>query len=178
VKALIAFVTVVVLGAVAVVIYVGSHGAEPTVVADPYEAGLRYDEARHAHDVAAVGPRSAPTCQLSRGPCARSVGAATVTLDVDGRPLRTMRDLVFSVRVSPPGAAASRDGRIALVMPGMYMGENRVALTLVGAGQWRGRGVIVRCPTGNRTWIAEVELPATTTGQQPLAASFRFEVEE
>ncbi len=175
-KALIAVVAVAAMGAVAAAITIGGRVAEPTVVADPYEAGLHYDDAhRHAADVAAVGPRAPPRCDLGRTPCARAVGGATVTLDVS-RPLRTMADLVFTVSVAPASAAGAGPGRIALEMPGMYMGENRVALAASGEGRWQGRGVIVRCPSGKRAWTAEVTLPASTSGGEPLRATFPFEV--
>lgn len=164
------------MGAVAGAIYLGHRLAEPTVVPDPYEAGLHYDEARHAHDAAAVGPRAPPRCDLSGGPCARRVGAATVTLEAAPRPLRAMADLEFTVTVAPPGSAGTGPGRIALTMPGMHMGDNRVALAPAGEGRWRGRGVVVRCPSGGRSWAAEVELPAGGAGPPPLRTTFTFEV--
>jgi hypothetical protein len=171
----IAVVAAAALGAVVAAIVVGVRIAEPTVVADPYEAGLRYDDGRHAHDVAAVGARAPPRCDPSRAPCVRPLPGATVTLEVAPRPVRAMADLLFTVTVVPPAAAGAGAGRIALSMPGMYMGENRVALAPAGSGRWQGRGVLVRCPSGRRTWIADVELPAPGAGVPPTA-SFTFEV--
>ncbi len=176
-KLVIALAAIAGIGAIVAVITVGRRYAEPTVVADPYEAGLHYDEQHHARDVAAVGPRAPPRCDLARGPCAHPVGGATVTLDVTPRPLRAMADLTFEVRVTPGAAASRADGVIALEMPGMYMGENRVRLTPVGDGAWRGRGVLVRCPSGRRGWTAQIELPAPGAGGK-LVTTFPLEVAE
>jgi hypothetical protein len=60
----------------------------------------------------------------------------------------------------------------------MFMGENRVALQQEGEGGWRGRGIVVRCPSGGRRWSAEVELPPPSPGQAPVRANFLFEVAE
>ncbi len=169
---LIALAAVAAVGAVVAAIVLGHRLAEPTVVADPYEAGLHYDDAHHQLDAAAVGPRAAPRCEPARAPCAQRVAGATVALAVAPAPL-VMRDLEFTVEVTPPSAAAAGEGRLALSMPGMYMGENRVPLAAAGPGRWRGKGVLVRCPSGRRGWQAEVEVPSA--GGAPLRATFTFE---
>ena len=175
-KLVIALAAAAAVSAITAAIYVAERMAEPTVVGDPYEEGLHYDEAhRHAHDTAAVGPRAAPSCDPSRAPCARSLEGVVVTLDVSPRPVRAMTDLVFTVTASPPGVAGAGGARIALSMPGMVMGDARVALAPVGDGRWQGRGVIVRCPSGKRTWSAQLELPRGS-GQGPLRTSFTFDV--
>jgi len=165
------------LGAVAGAIYLGHRFAEPTVVADPYEAGLAYDQARHAHehDAAAVGPREPPRCEPGRAPCAQRVSGATLTLAVSPRPV-AMKDLVFEV-TAPAEVAGAGPARIALAMPGMFMGDQRVALQPAGPGRWSGKGVLVRCPSGKRGWTAAVELPAAE-GRAPLRATFAFEATE
>jgi hypothetical protein len=175
VRWLIACVAVAAVGAVVAALVIGHRIAEPTVVADPYEAGLRYDEAHHQHDAAAVGPRAAPRCDPGRAPCAQRVRGATITLAIAPAPV-AMRDLEFTVEVAPPAATAGGAGRIALTMPGMYMGENRVPLAGAGAGRWRGKGVLVRCPSGRRGWAAEVEVPSAEGA--PLRATFTFEAAE
>ena len=58
----------------------------------------------------------------------------------------------------------------------MYMGENRVRLAALGGGRYQGRGVLVRCPSGRRGWVAEVEVPSA--GGPPLRATFTFEASE
>ena len=177
-KVFIAIAAVAAMGAVVATIVVGRRLAEPTVVADPYEEGLRYDEQHHAHDVAAVGPRAPPRCDLARAPCSRSVGGVTVTLDVTPRPVRAMRELDFDVRASPPDATGPGEARVSLEMQGMYMGENRIRLSPAGPGGWRGRGTIVRCPSGRRGWTAAVEIPAPRQPGGRVVASFAFEVAE
>jgi nitrogen fixation protein FixH len=118
---------------------------------------------------------AAAECDLNRGPCARPLpgGAGTLTLDITPRPIRTMRELEFSVRLAcaaPPCAAQA--AAIALTMPGMYMGENTVALAPAGEpGLSRGRGTIVRCPSGRRLWRAAVQVPPL--GEVP----FEFETD-
>jgi hypothetical protein len=44
-------------------------------------------------------------------------------------------------------------------MPGMKMGPNRVLLKLTDQGFYEGKGVIVRCPSGRRTWFANINIP-------------------
>jgi hypothetical protein len=178
VKLLLVLVMVVGLGAVAGAVYVGSRISEPTVVPDPYEAGLRHDQDRHAHDRAAVGPRTPPACDPSQAPCSRVAGGATVTLEVAPRPVRPMTDLLFTVSITPPGAAGPGAGRIALDMPGMVMGENGVVLREAGEGRWTGTGVLVRCPSGRRTWRASLELPSRAPGESRITSSFVFEVSD
>ncbi len=185
------------LAAVALAIWMGNHLAEPTVVPDPYEEGLRYDETRagadaekaagenaaadaalaHAHDAAAVGLRAPPRCDLGRKACAQRVDGATIALEVGPRPLRTMRELTLTVEASPPDAVGTGPGKVSFSMPGMWMGDNRTALEPDGAGRWRGHGTLVRCPTGKKGWAAEVELPARE-GEPALHATFLFEVVE
>jgi len=41
----------------------------------------------------------------------------------------------------------------------MDMGPNRVELRPVKENVYEGQGVIVRCPSGRRTWKATVTLP-------------------
>jgi hypothetical protein len=81
----------------------------------------------------------------------------TVTLDVLPKPVKAMTDLKFQVRVSgeKKGAAPFID----LGMPGMDMGPNRIELRPARDNVYEGQGVIVRCPSGRRTWKATVTLP-------------------
>jgi hypothetical protein len=61
-------------------------------------------------------------------------------------------------------------------MPGMEMGENRVRLRAAADVEWEGKAVLVRCPSGRRDWVAEVEVagPGAARG----VARFPFTVEE
>ncbi len=182
-RILIAIVALAALGAVTGAVWLGVRMKEPTVVADPYEAGLHYDEVRHqhdAHDAAAIGSHAAPACDLAAGPCAHTVDGAVVTLEVAPRPLRTMRDLELTVDARRGALPiADRVVDVALTMPGMYMGENRVRLAPLGGGRYRGHGVLVRCPSGRHTWSAEVTVaPREPATAGPVRASFTFDVAE
>jgi hypothetical protein len=96
-------------------------------------------------------------CDIQQGPCARPLAERVVTLDILPKPVRAMRDLTFRVSVS--GRRLTSNPYIDLGMPGMNMGPNRVDLKPVGGDTYEGRGVIVRCPSGRRTWKATVTLP-------------------
>ena len=105
----------------------------------------------------AQGAPSAVDCAVQSGPCAKSLAAGTVTLDITPRPVRAMRDLTFTVTCS--GLKPAADPVIDLAMPGMTMGPNRVVLKRAGENTYQGTGVIVRCPSGRRTWKATVTVP-------------------
>lgn len=159
-KILIAIVAVAALGAVGGAIYMGARLKEPTVVADPYQAGLHYDEHRHAE-------HSNAACDLQAGPCRQPLpGGGEVTLAVGPRPVRAMRDLELTVTFTPASAAVAGVA-VAFNMPGMYMGETRAALSSAGDGVFRGKGVVVRCPSGRRDWVAEVLVDRKATGGAP-----------
>jgi hypothetical protein len=68
-----------------------------------------------------------------------------------------MKDLKFQVILS--GEKPITNPYIDLGMPGMDMGSNRVELRAVKDSVYEGQGIIVRCPSGRRTWKATVTLP-------------------
>ncbi len=96
-------------------------------------------------------------CDAHKGVCTQSLGNNTVSLEIAPRPVKTMRDLVFKVSIS--GNSPSKSPYIDLGMPAMKMGPNRVLLKPAGQGCYEGKGVIVRCPSGRRTWFANVIIP-------------------
>ncbi len=53
-------------------------------------------------------------------------------------------------------------------MPGMTMGENRSSLAATGPGTYEGKAVLVRCASGRREWIADVELAAPGAGARTV----------
>ena len=118
--------------------------------------------------------RAAPDCFINVGPCVRFVEGLTVTLDISPRPVRAMQDLAFSVQLKH-GSQVVRDGEVAvdLTMEGMKMGENRVRLRRGEDGTYRGRGVIVRCPSGQTLWKASVIIDQT---ERVTNADFLLEV--
>jgi hypothetical protein len=96
-------------------------------------------------------------CDAHKGACSRSLGNHTVTLEITPRPVKAMQDLVFKVSIS--GKPPAKSPYIDLGMPGMKMGPNRVLLKPAGQGHYEGKGVIVRCPSGRRTWFSNVTIP-------------------
>jgi hypothetical protein len=97
------------------------------------------------------------TCDIHKGPCAKELAGGTVNLDIDPKPVKAMKDLKFRVSVS--GMKPLKAAYIDLGMPGMDMGPNRVELRRVRDNVYEGQGIIVRCPSGRRTWKATVTLP-------------------
>ena len=89
-----------------------------------------------------------------------------------------MKELPITVTVSPRRRPARRRGavEVSFAMTEMNMGENRIALAAAGAGRYAGKGVLVRCHSGRRDWIATVMVrPA---GGEPVSAAFPFTVSE
>jgi hypothetical protein len=80
-------------------------------------------------------------------------------LEITPRPVKAMQDLVFTVSIS--GNPPSKAPYIDLGMPGMKMGPNRVLLKRTDQGFYKGKGVIVRCPSGRRTWFADITIPGS-----------------
>ena len=98
-------------------------------------------------------------CNLHAGPCTQSFSENTVILEVTPRPVKAMQDLFFKVTLTGKLSKAPRAPYIDLGMPGMNMGPNRVQLKPSGNATYEGRGVIVRCPSGRRTWQATITIP-------------------
>ena len=96
-------------------------------------------------------------CDAHSGACTQTIGDVTVTLEMTPRPVTALTDLKFQVTVS--GIDSARATHIDLGMPAMKMGPNRVELKPVGSGEYEGRGVIVKCASGRRTWYAIVAVP-------------------
>lgn len=98
-------------------------------------------------------------CDAHKGACLQSLGDLTVSLEITPRPVKAMQDLVFKVTIT--GHRPSRIPYIDLGMPGMKMGPNRVLLRETEKGDYEGKGVIVRCPSGRRIWFANVTMPGS-----------------
>ena len=102
-------------------------------------------------------PSTLTTCDIQLGPCTRVKETLTVTLDIIPKPVKAMKELTF--RLTLTGRELSDNPHIDLSMPGMAMGPNRVLMARVGSNTYEGQGVIVKCPSGRRTWKAAVSLP-------------------
>jgi hypothetical protein len=100
---------------------------------------------------------SSINCNIQETPCTLLLSGREVTLDIQPKPVRAMNDLTFQVKIT--GEQISSPPYIELGMPGMRMGPNRVVLKEVAPGTYKGAGIIVRCPSGRRTWSATVTFP-------------------
>ena len=96
-------------------------------------------------------------CDAHKGVCSQALGNLTVSLEISPRPVKAMQDLIFKVSITGP--PLSKMPYIDLGMPAMKMGPNRVLLKHVSQGDYEGKGVIVKCPSGRRTWFANVTIP-------------------
>jgi len=99
---------------------------------------------------------STTMCDLNRTSCTKSLSNCQVTLDINPKPIRAMKNLTFTVVLS--GKKPGSEPFIDLGMPGMTMGPNRVNLRLVKEGTYQGEGVVVKCPSGKKTWQASVTI--------------------
>ncbi len=157
-KLLITALALAVLFLTAGTIWLGARSSEDTVVANPYQQGLAYDEQRralaptgHEHAQAEAAPEAG--CDLSAGPCTGTLGDLELTLDLGPRPPRAMAELAVQGRLSRGGLPV--DGaEVALwfAMPRMQMGENVSRLAGAGGGRYQGKAVLVRCHSGRRDW--------------------------
>ena len=98
-------------------------------------------------------------CDLHAGPCTQSLLENTVTFEVTPRPVKALQNLSFRVTLSGKQLTSAKAPYIDLGMPGMNMGPNRVQLNSAGGNLYEGQGVIVKCPSGRRTWQATVTRP-------------------
>jgi hypothetical protein len=100
-------------------------------------------------------------CDVHQSACTATIRGRRVTLDISPKPVKAMEDLTFTVTLE--GVPPTDVPHIDLNMTAMDMGPNRVDLKPVEWGVWTGRGVIVRCPSGKREWVAAVEVPGAGT---------------
>jgi hypothetical protein len=101
-------------------------------------------------------------CNIHESSCTKSLPDCAVTLDIDPKPVKAMTDLTFTVILS--GKKPSANPYIDLGMPGMKMGPNVVKLKeATEKNTFEGTGIIVRCPSGRRTWKASVTVPDVGT---------------
>jgi len=115
-----------------------------------------------------------PDCRLDAGPCIQTSGTLSVVFDISPKPLRVMRELIFTVTVKDKGRSVTDASiLISLSMPGMFMGENIVRLSHRADGVYDGTGVIIRCPSGENVWQASVTVER---GEKKSVSNFVFEV--
>ena len=106
---------------------------------------------------------SAINCDIHNGPCVQTLSNGEVVLDIHPKPVKAMSDLTFKITLV--GKVPVSHPYIDLGMPGMDMGPNRVYLKPIKDGEYEGTGIIVRCPSGRRTWYAKVTVPDSGTAE-------------
>ena len=90
-------------------------------------------------------------CTIHQGPCTITAGSHTVTLNIKPKPVSAMKELTFSVTVTPCDRLPDTL-LLDLSMPGMAMGKNQVTLVKKSACTYEGKGIIVRCMNGRTLW--------------------------
>ena len=100
-------------------------------------------------------------CDIQNQACTQKISDREITLDIQPRPVKTMNNLLFTIKVA--GSPLPKKPHIDLSMPGMNMGLNWVFLKARSPGIYEGTGTIVKCPTGKTIWQATVTLPETGT---------------
>jgi hypothetical protein len=165
-KPVLAGVVVAVLAVIAATVWVGARVREDTVVPSPYAEGQKHT-GRSDAEVAAAAPAGHGPDHGGHG---HGDAAPGPVLTLSPRPLRTMRDLDVEVRWPGPAAEVS----VSFAMDGMAMGDDTVRLARASDGVYRGKAVLVRCPSGRRDWVATVRVqgPGLVERQVP------FQVEE
>lgn len=96
-------------------------------------------------------------CDIQNQSCIGTVSGGSVIFDIQPKPVKAMKDLIFEIRVKDVSLA--QPPVIDLGMPGMKMGPNQVKMEMTAAGVYQGTGIIVRCPSGKTIWQAIVNLP-------------------
>jgi hypothetical protein len=100
-----------------------------------------------------------PDCMMSAGPCIKTVDGLTVAFDINPKPLKAMRSLLFRTTITNQGrSVADASVSIDLSMPDMFMGQNVIGLSHLRDGIYEGKGVIIRCPGGKKIWRASVAI--------------------
>ena len=102
-------------------------------------------------------PNGLVNCDIQHNTCIQELPGTVVILDINPKPVKAMQDLKF--RVVLEGQQPTESPYIDLGMPGMKMGPNRVLLQALGKGVYEGKGLIVRCPSGKKTWKATITVP-------------------
>jgi len=122
----------------------------------------------HPTVVALAQPES--PCDLRLGDCrAAFKDGARVTFGILPRSIPIMTPLKLDVRIEAVEPTAVE---VDFVGVDMNMGFNRVKLTALGEGRYRGQGMLPVCVRASMIWEARVLLH---TSRGIMAAPFRFE---
>lgn len=116
-------------------------------------------------------------CRIDDGACMLSVGDLSASFDVSPKPVTAMREVTFTVVLKDQGRAVTNAGiSVDLAMPGMYMGTNRIPLSHQKDGIYEGKGIIIRCPSGKKSWQANVLIRRNNAKAALSPLSYVFEV--
>lgn len=129
-----------------------------------------YEKAEHFFDHRPDNGSSLE-CGSFQGQCVAEVNGKRIILDITPKPVKAMKELAFKISLS--GGQPKTDIQqltVDLGMPGMYMGTNKVAMKKISEGEYAGKAIIPRCPSGKTRWMATVHVPGADS------ASFLFNV--
>jgi len=119
-------------------------------------------------------------CLIDEGPCVKTITGEnmSVRFDIEPKPIKAMKELGFSVRITRGEKPMSeREVILDLSMPGMYMGTNHPKLVFIGDGTYKGTGILPMCPAGKTVWRATVLFPYESNGKDRIASEgFIFKV--
>lgn len=116
-------------------------------------------------------------CDLNAQACTNALDArSTVQLDITPKPIKTMKKLDITVTVLKDKTPL-KDAEVIVdfTMPAMYMGINKVRLKQTPDARYQGTWVLPRCPSGLKTWKAEVIIKAPPS-KTKLSTDFLFDV--
>ncbi len=88
---------------------------------------------------------------MHEGACTIKAGNHTITLNIEPKPVKAMKELTFSLTVIPCDKLPDKL-MLDLSMPGMQMGKNQVPLVKKGTSFYEGKGFIVRCMSRRTLW--------------------------
>lgn len=96
---------------------------------------------------------------IHTGRCTRTSAGRQITLEIEPKPVMSMRELTFRVTIEPCDRMPS-SLLLDLAMPGMAMGNNQVNMSRrQNSCIWEGKGVIVRCMSGRTLWKTTLLYP-------------------
>lgn len=98
-------------------------------------------------------------CHVHQEACNGRLSGRPVALEIFPKPVTAMTELTFRLILPEHDLKENASPYIDLGMPGMQMGPNRVTLKAVSPRVYEGKGIIVKCPSGKRTWQATVTIP-------------------
>lgn len=154
-KILIIIVGIIGFSAVIGAVIFGMKTFDGLVVDKPYETGLLWDKMQKSRNLAS-GAEDVTACEITRGPCRKIIDDVEIVLDITPKPVKTMENLAFTANLE--GKGEFKQLLLDLEMPGMFMGKNVVILK-GKEGLYMGKGIIPRCPAGEKLWRATLNVP-------------------